>query len=152
MDKKEIVLLNSDIAERYKIIDRIHKIILERQKSFKNMVEGVEGMAYQLHNLYGAYEQLFEVIAHFFENQIDGKRYHADLLRRMKAEIQGVRPALISENTWQLLLELQSFFHFFRHAYGEELDLEKIDRVVSIAIKLKETFYQEMESFLEKLD
>lgn len=37
------------IAERYKIIDRIHKIILERQKSFKNMVEGIEGMAYQLH-------------------------------------------------------------------------------------------------------
>jgi hypothetical protein len=91
------------------------------------------------------------VVAHFFENQIGGERYHADLLRRMKTEIKGVRPALISDNTWKLLHELQNFFHFFRHAYGEELDAERIDRVVSIAIKLKEAFHQEMEIFLEKL-
>lgn len=151
MDKKEIALLRSDLAERYKIIDRIHKIILERQHTFKHKVEGVEGIAYHLHNLYGAYEQLFEVVAHFFENQIGGDRYHANLLRRMMTEIEGVRPALISESTWSLLHELQGFFHFFRHAYGEELDVERIERILQIAIQLKEPFYQEMQSFIKKL-
>ena len=63
MDRKEIYLLKSDLAERYKTIDRIYKIILERQNTFKNTVEGVEGIAYHLHSLYGSYEQLFEVVA-----------------------------------------------------------------------------------------
>lgn len=151
MDRKEIYLLKSDLAERYKTIDRIYKIILERQNTFKNTVEGVEGIAYHLHSLYGSYEQLFEVVAHFFENQIGGDRYHANLLRRMATEIEGIRPALISEPIRNLLHELQGFYHFFRHAYGEELDVEKIERVLQIAIQLKKPFYQEMENFIKKL-
>ena len=34
-------------------------------------------------------------IARFSENRVDEVRHHADLLRRMQLEIQGIRPALL---------------------------------------------------------
>ena len=111
----------------------------------------MDSMAYQLHNLYGAYEQLFEIVAGFFENQIEGARYHIDMLRRMKTEIKGMRPALLSEPAFESLNELRSFRHFFRHAYGARLDPDRIGRIVRIAIQLRETFQQDMEGFLEQL-
>ena len=93
MDEKEIALLESDLLESYEVIKQIYERILKRQPTFRDSDEGADSMAYQLHNLYGAHEQLFEIVANFFENQIIDNRYHADLLRRMKTEIKGVRPA-----------------------------------------------------------
>lgn len=123
----------------------------KRQATFKNTIEGVDSIAYRVHNLYGAYEELFETAANFFENQIEGARYHTDLLRRMKINIDGIRPALISEPTYRLLDELRRFHHFFRHAYGVELDADRVDRIIQIAIQLKEPFQQDMEYFLTQL-
>ena len=74
-------------------------------------------MGYQLHNLYGAFEQLFKETARFFENRVDAGSCRADLLRRMQLEIQGIRPALLSAETASGLDELRRFRHFFRHAY-----------------------------------
>ena len=56
-------------------------------------------MAYQLHNLYGGLEQLFEEVAGTFENQVEGEGNHTGLLRRMKLRIEGIRPALLSPET-----------------------------------------------------
>lgn len=151
MDEDEIELLKSDLLESYEAIEKIYKRVCERQTSFKDSFEGIDSMAYQIHNLYGAYEELFEVVAASFENQIKGARYHIDLLRRMKTKIEGFRPALISHTTCELLYELQRFFHFFRHAYSAELDADRVDRIVKIAIQLKEPFRQDMNKFLEQL-
>jgi len=151
MDSADFVLFEAEIHERYSTVQQIYKRVNSRQATFKNAAEGVDSIAYQIHNLYGAYEQLFETAANFFENQIEGARYHADLLRRMKIEIEGMRPALLSESTYRLLDELRRFRHFFRHAYGVELDADRVDRIVQIAIELKEPFQQDMERFLAKL-
>jgi len=151
MDKKEITLLESDLLGDYEPIEQLYELILSREATFRNSPEAVDSMAYKIHNLYGAYEQLFETVAAFFENQIGGSRYHVDLLRRMKTEIKGVRPALISSSTCELLDKLRGFRHFFRHAYTAELDADKIDELVRIALKLKDPFRQDMEHFLEQL-
>jgi hypothetical protein len=151
MDEKEVALLESDLLESYETIERIYEYILGEQATFKDRVQDLNSMAYHLHNLYGAHEQLFEIIAGFFENQVTGNRYHADLLRRMKTEIKGVRPALISSITYESLDELRGFRHFFRHAYRAKLDADRIEKLVQIAIQLRDPFRQDMESFLEKL-
>ena len=117
MDKKEIDLLKSDLLKRYASIERIYQRISKQQTTFRDSIEALESMAYQLHNIYGAYEQLFEVVAGFFENQITGNRYHADLLDRMETIIEGMRPALISLSTGKMLDELRRFHHFFRHLF-----------------------------------
>ena len=151
MDNTDFVLFEADIRENYNVIQQIYERVNSRKATFKNTSEGVDSMAYQIHNLYGAYEELFETAANFFENQIEGARYHADLLRRMKIRIEGMRPNLLSESTYRLLDELRRFRHFFRHAYGVELDADRVDKIVQMAIQLKELFQQDMESFLSHL-
>lgn len=151
MDEKEIALLESDLLKSHQLIERIYELIVRRQPAFRDRAQDLDSMAYQLHNLYGAHEQLFEIVANFFENQIGGDGYHADLLRRMETEIKGVRPALISSTTYESLNELRGFRHFFRHAYAARLDADRVDRIVQIAIQLREPFRQDMERFLAQL-
>jgi len=151
MDEREIVLLKSDLLESYEVVELIYKRILGEQATFRDKIQHLNSMAYRLHSLYGAYERLFEIVANFFENQIESTRYRADLLRRMKTEIAGMRPALISSSVHEMLNELRRFRHFFRYAYGVELDADRVERLVQIAIQLKKPFQQDMEHFLEQL-
>lgn len=91
----------------------------------------LESLAYQLHNLYCAFEDLFRIVAHFFENHIDERvGWHKELLGRMTLEIKGVRPRFISEAAYEFLSDLRGFRHVFRHAYGVELEAEKIKLVL----------------------
>jgi uncharacterized protein YutE (UPF0331/DUF86 family) len=151
MNKERLLLLEAEIREQLKMVDRIYKRIEERKESFKGSKEGIESMAYQLHNLYGAYEELFEIIADFFENEIEGVRYHSNLLKRMKMEIRGIRPLLLSEETYQLLDELRRFRHLFRHAYGMEIEKERVEKVLEGALQVQAKFMADLEKFLEAL-
>jgi hypothetical protein len=84
-------------------------------------------LAYQLHNLYSSFEDLFKEIAVTFENNIDrSSGYHKNLLLRMKISIPGIRPGLLSENSHSVLGELMGFRHVFRHAYDYSLSEEKL--------------------------
>jgi uncharacterized protein YutE (UPF0331/DUF86 family) len=126
----------------------IYQRIEQRRRRFKDTEEGVESMAYQLHNLHGAYEELCEIVADYFENEIEGIRYHADLLKRIKMDIKGIRPAFISEKTYQELDELRRFRHLFRHAYGIELDPVRVEKLLYTALHLREQFRNDMTRFL----
>ncbi len=114
-------------------------------------VAEVDSMGYQLHNLYGAFEQLFEEVARFFENRIDDAKYHADLIRRMQLEIRGIRPALLSEATASDLDELRRFRHLFRHAYTMDLDPAKVAGLADKVPGIRSAFEQDFERFLTRL-
>jgi HepT-like protein len=94
-------------------------------------METVESIGYWLHNLYCAYEDLFKMVAGFWENNLtsDG-RYHINLLKRMILEIKDVRPPLLSKESHNALNELRSFRHIFRHAYSYGLDDERVLHLV----------------------
>ncbi|MDI6792323.1 MAG: hypothetical protein QME81_05575, partial [bacterium] len=74
-------------------------------------------LGYYLHNLYNAAESILKRLAGFFENSIGGGQWHADLLKRMRLEIEEIRPAVISKDSYSLLNELRKFRHLFRRAY-----------------------------------
>lgn len=110
--------------------------------SIQSMIEKIRGrkefaswseqetvfLAYLLHNIYSAFEELFKQIAKTFENQLDDSgRYHAELLRRMALEIHKIRPAFLSFPSLEVLEELRRFRHLFRHAYDFDLMPERID-------------------------
>lgn len=151
MDEASLAVLKAGLGERHRETRHITDRIGERRARFRDTDEGIDSMAYRLHNLYGAYEQLFEEVARSFENQVDGERYHIDLLRRMKLEIEGIRPALLSEQSFALLDELRRFRHFFRHAYSADLDPAKVEDLVGKAQQLRELFQQDTERFLTQL-
>ncbi len=141
-----------EIMAQLKEIEGIYKKIEIRSKDFEKTPQQTESLAYQLHNLYCAFEDLFRIVADYFENNIIEKdRWHIDILKKMKIEIKGVRPPFISENVYSLLNELRAFRHFVRHAYGYELEPEKVGIVLSKAVKLKEIYQDEVESFLSLL-
>lgn len=151
MDEDRFIILKSDIEAQLSIIEKIYQKIIERSSSDNEY--SLEGLAYQLHNLYCAIEDVFKVIANAFENNIkDVSKYHIELLKRMTQSIEGIRPNVISDKTHLLLDSLRGFRHFFRHAYSYELDARKVQIIAEDAIKVKEMLFSDVRLFLKKLE
>lgn len=86
------------------------------------------GVAYALHNVYNALENVFEQVSRTFENHVvDRGQWHKELLGKLFLEIRGVRPPLLQSAQRDFLNDLRSFRHLFRHAYDFELDADKLD-------------------------
>lgn len=152
MDEAKLALLKSEISNQTKLIEQTYEKISARSKDFVANSEKRESLAYQLHNLYCAFEDLFKTIASFFENQItDSLTYRSQLLKRMTFSIEGVRPALLDKETYQLLDSLRAFRHFFRHAYSYEIEPKKLALVLEAALKLKSLYRRQIEDFQSQL-
>lgn len=152
MEKAKLAILEAELNKQRQEIDKIYVRIDERRSKINNET-GIESLAYQLHNLYCAYEDLFKIVAAAFENNIEeGITWHKELIRRMTISIKGIRPNLICEESMNLLSELRSFRYFFRHAYGYELDPAKVKLVLEKAIRLKEIFIKDADKFLGNLE
>ena len=94
---------------------------------------------------------LFTSIAGFFENDLGDRSWHRDLLKRMKLEISGYRPAVIDEKLYQILNDFRAFRHKFRHSYAFELDWEK-ERLVALKFELaSKLLRKQVLGFLDKL-
>jgi len=152
MGKDKIAVLQADVDEQIRAIDKSYGKIAVRKKRFTKDEEALDSMAYQLHNLYCAFEDLFRIIADHFENHLtDELGWHTELLKRMKIQIDGVRPALISDSTYKLFDELRGFRHVFRHAYAKELDPDRIKLVLQKALALQKAYKKEFNRFLEQI-
>ena len=150
MEKGRLSLLRASIKAQGTEIERIFERIEERRRGKGEA--NLESLAYQLHNLYCAFEDLMKIVADFFENHIDDSaHYHSALLWRMKMPIEGVRPALLSETSYKLLDSLRAFRHVFRHAYSYEIDPNKLALVVEDALKLRGLYQRDIDRFLEQL-
>lgn len=153
MEKERLNLFKAEFNAQVKKIDEIYERIKERSKIIETGAVALESLSYQLHNLYCAYEDLFKITADFFENRIEEKaNYHTQLLRRMSLEIEGLRPALLSEQSYILLDELRAFRHFFRHAYLYRLDPDRVKIALEKALRLKDIFETDSQNFLRKLE
>lgn len=147
MDAERYRLINAEVQAQLDEIESVYQRI-DRRRQMPDE-PGVESLSYQLHNLYSAFEDLFHVIAEAFESNIaaDGG-YHIALLKRMMVPVPGVRPALIDRETYQLLDSLRGFRHFFRHAYGTQLDSRKVTIVLEDADALRGRYEDLMTAFL----
>jgi hypothetical protein len=87
-------------------------------------------VAMTVDHYYTATESILERIARTFEGLPGaGPRWHRELLSAMANDIPGVRIAVLSGETSRLLHDLLGFRHFIRHAYGADLDAERLGRV-----------------------
>ena len=136
------------IAEIYRKLKK--KIpYLENQKPSKEMIESA---GYWLHNLYSGYEDLFKLVSGFWENNISSNGdYHINLLKRMVLNIDGIRPALLSEKCYRYLNELRGFRHVFRHAYSYGLDDEQILVLIRKTIQNEEIVLDDIGNFRIKI-
>ncbi|MDB9525397.1 hypothetical protein PN498_05320 [Oscillatoria sp. CS-180] len=154
MDEKNIALLAADINAQRMTIERVFAALDNRANSLhaKSPPEKLESFAYQLHNLYGAIEDLFKVIAVYFENNIsDSSQWHSRLLQRMTQTIEGTRPAVISQENYLRLNGLRAFWHFFRHAYGVPIDFAQLMNNLERAEALQPQLDQDLDAFLKQV-
>ncbi|MCP4372072.1 MAG: hypothetical protein GY797_28730 [Deltaproteobacteria bacterium] len=148
MDKKEISLLKAEIDYQIEAIEDVILKIHERKNDYAQDSRFAESLAYQLHNLYCAFEDLFKIIAKFFENSIeDQSRYHIELLKRMTLDIQGVRPPLISRELCSALDELRAF----RHAYSYDIDAKKIGLLLEKFEYIAGKYKEDIQTFITLL-
>lgn len=153
MDAKRLIVLKAEIQAQLDVIDLIYKTLVERVTHLQPTSPIViESVAYQLHNLYGAIEELCQIVAKTFENNItDSSRWHSHLLNRMGLLIPGIRPALLASDTIQKLHYLRTFRHFFRHAYGIDLDSQKVEENVQLASEAIPYLHRDVSAFLHNL-
>jgi hypothetical protein len=133
-------------------VEKIYAMLQEKQAGLKEdgsaTQEKVESIGYWLHNLYCAYEDLFKLTAGFWENSIGfAGDYHIRLLRRMVVDIEGIRPALLSEDSHKLLNDLRGFRHVFRHAYSFGLDAERVLLLMRRILDTKDLLLGDLKRF-----
>ena len=149
--QKEITVFLSEFDFQIKQVLKVYSILEGKKVVFdKEPVasEMVESTGYWLHNLYSAFEDLFKLTAGFWENnvKINGD-FHINLLKRMLVDIEQVRPALISEESYRFLNELRGFRHVFRHAYSFGMDDERVSFLLRRVLKKKELLIQDLKKF-----
>lgn len=154
--KHNIELLKADIQEELNKLQRLESEFIALEPMLDRAVEEMPAydrgaIGYYLHNFYNGCETIFRSVSRFVENDLGNTSWHSDLLKRMKLEIPGYRPAMINEELFTLLYDLKGFRHKFRHSYTFELDWEK-ERVV--AKNLKKTarlLYDQVQQFIAAL-
>ncbi|MBJ7900438.1 MAG: hypothetical protein GC158_11080 [Cyanobacteria bacterium RI_101] len=153
MDSNQLALLQADIKSQQETINRVFTMLENRAQNLTpDKIEKLESVAYQIHNFYCAVEELLKIVAIYFENNIsDTAQWHSLLLKRMTQPVVGVRPALLSWESYEKLNSLRAFRHFFRHAYGILLDLSQLEPNLDKSLAVKPILDQEILDFLELL-
>ena len=76
----------------------------------------LDGVALNLHGFCSGLERIFELVATRVDNtKPTSEHWHQALLVQMTTEIPGVRPAVISELTFNQLDEYRGFRHVVRN-------------------------------------
>lgn len=77
---------------------------------------------------------------------MDGS-FHIHLLKKMQVRIEGIRPALLSKESYICLTELRGFRHVFRHAYGYGLDDERVLYLLRHVLNKKDLILGDLQQF-----
>jgi hypothetical protein len=153
MDAVRLRVLEAEIEAQLAKIEQVYTELDDRAGQMLPEIEAViESVAYQLHNLYNAIEDLLKLVATAFENSVvDLSRWHTELLDRMTLQIKGLRPPLISAECAAPLHELRAFRHFFRHSYGAPINYDRVLQNVVKARLIRPLLWRDVEAFLSSL-
>lgn len=108
--------------------------------------------AVALHGWYTGLETALERIARAIDQRVpSGEGWHRALLSQASAEIPGVRAAVLPRTLHVDLVELLEFRHFFRHAYGVDLDPARLRGNVERLLRVSPSVATALDAFDEFL-
>jgi hypothetical protein len=153
MDSRQLAVFTADVRSQLQSIQQVAEVLeLRAQGLQRDDAVRLESVAYQIHNFYNAVEDLLQTIAVQFENQVsDTSRWHQLILQRMTQEIVAVRPAFLSQSSFESLNALRSFRHFFRHAYGVPIDYDQLTANLNRVRAVLPVLEEDVERFLQRL-
>lgn len=110
--KERFLVLERSLQEDLKAVEEIYAELAPAPLSGAESQDDLIVVAFRLHALYSALENIFSNIAKAFENTLDDSAgWHTELLRRMRLDLRPVRPAVIDAETYEALDELRGFRH-----------------------------------------
>ncbi len=143
------LILDRSIREDLGRIEKIYEALCEPVLAESTPEEGVIVVAYRIHNLYSAFENVFRNIAKAFENQIEPTGWHRQLLGRMRLDLSPLRPAVVDDAAFEKLDEMLRFRRLFRTGYGVKLDPLRLQIVLAKVLQLRALYRPQIERFLE---
>ena len=148
MDEKILILVHSirrDLQSIAAIYEALERHPLQTDSDQDTLIV----IAYHLHNLYNAFENILQNIAAVFENTADDvERWHARLLERMRLDLLPLRPAVIDDAAYEALDELRRFRRLFRHPYTLRLDPWRLQLVLRQAQALRAGYADQLGKFM----
>ncbi len=150
---EKLLVLKRSIESDLQVIEDLYTKLQSPPLTVDIPEDTLIGVAYRLHNIYSAFENIFTNIAASFENSIDSSgHWHAQLLKRMRLDTMPLRPAVIDERMYIALNEMRQFRHLFRHAYAVILDVDRLNFVLRKGWDLRDAYPNQIGQFLEFLD
>jgi len=151
-----IELLKADLMDQLKNLTRLEDDFKRVAATLSLPADKVPAydrgaIGYILHSFYNLCENMFQLIARFFENDLGPKDWHKDLLKRMKLEIHGFRPRVLDDELYGHLDDFRAFRHRFRHSYSYELDWDKERLVAEKFPKTSKMVKKQIEHFISQL-
>ncbi len=155
MKSEELLLLVGEIKESQIVLKNIDNLYVSYSPMFtdenKRDLRDAVLLADILCNTYTCVETVLFRISRMFENHLDSQQWHKELLRKMRIEIPGIRKAVLSRESYQLLDELRRFRHFKRYYYDFEYDWSRLDYLRVIYERLAPLIQNELENYLNFL-
>ena len=106
-----------------------------------------------VHGIYGGMEKVLKnLISHFDHVLPAGEDWHTQLLCRAKYPNEGVRPAIISDETFVSLDSLRGFRHIFRGKYHTNLIPKLIIERADEILKVYPDFLKDIKSFQASIE
>jgi predicted nucleotidyltransferase len=149
-----VLALKSLVEDELMALERVASRMNELMGECADPPTWVElsAMASLIHQFYTGAESIFERIALHVDSGLPRSAYwHMDLLNQMAEERPGVRPAVIDQPLHGWLWEYLKFRHFFRHAYGYDLEWARLRPLAEGMKRTLEMLRQQLMSFLEGL-
>ena len=140
-----------DLQELARVVERTGRIWQQALVSPDDYY--VDATALNLHGFYGGLERLLEIIADGVDQaKPAGAHWHDDLLRQMAAEIPGVRPPVLSQETRERLDRYRGFRHVVRNVYTYNLDPEQVGVLVKQLAPTMARVSQDLAAFADFLE
>lgn len=150
--REKLATLKAEIRADLQTIQRIYDDLARQGDIITSQVQAIV-VGYHLHNLYSAFEDIFERITETFENGIsDAAHWQVQLLKRMALDIEGIRPRVLSAEAYACLDELRRFRHVFRSMYAASLDAGRLALVVQRAKHLRTVYQADLDRAIAYLD
>ena len=145
--KKRLIEIISEIERDLQALQELRSE-LKRIKSEKDIIF-MRSKGSILHDFYNCCERIFKKIAIEMNGGYeDTEKWHKNLLYRMTIQMEGLRPAVISEELAADLDEFLAFRHLFRNIYGFELKGDRIEYLAKKFKKVSENFEKEIREFI----
>ena len=111
----------------------------------------ISALTLYLENFYMGIERIFVLIAKEIDKKTpSGDSWHIQLLKQMSLEIPDIRPAVISQKSYEKLNEFRGFRHVARSLYAYDLDPQRVIELSDKLSKCYDSFKADVQNFIDE--